>query len=107
MRKRNCRFEVCFTRDELSELTKKARKAHLSISGFIRRAVFSAEIKEAPPADYYELIRELRRIGSNLNQLLKIANTNKLLDAPRLREELDAVRNIESKLWHVFQSEDG
>ncbi len=105
MRKRNCRFEVCFTRDELSELTKKARKAHLSIGGFIRRAVSSAEIKEAPPAEYYELIRELRHIGSNLNQLLKIANTNGLFDAPRLRKALDANRELENMLWRVFQSE--
>ena len=30
LRKRNCRFEVCFTKDELSDLTKKARKARLS-----------------------------------------------------------------------------
>ena len=36
MRKRNCRFEVCFTKDELSDLTKKARKARLSNGAFVR-----------------------------------------------------------------------
>lgn len=29
MKKRNCRFEIRFTKDELSDLTKKARKARL------------------------------------------------------------------------------
>ena len=35
MRKRNCRFEVCFTRDNLSDLTKKERKARLSNGAFV------------------------------------------------------------------------
>ena len=37
MKKRNCRFEVRFTKDELSDLTKKARKARLTNAAFIRR----------------------------------------------------------------------
>ena len=57
MRKRNCRFEVCFTKDELSDLTKKARKARLSTGAFVRRAVRDLEVKEAPPADVPILIR--------------------------------------------------
>ena len=51
MRKRNCRVEVCFTKDELSVLSKKAKKAGLSIGGFVRRRVAQKEIKEAPPSD--------------------------------------------------------
>ena len=50
MRKRNCRVEVCFTKDELIVLSKKAKKAGLSIGGFVRRSVADKEIKEAPPA---------------------------------------------------------
>ena len=48
MKKRNCRFEVRFTKDELSDLTKKARKARLTNAAFIRRAVCGAEVREAP-----------------------------------------------------------
>ena len=44
-------MEVCFTKDELSVLSKKAKKAGLSIGGFVRRSVADKEIKEAPPAD--------------------------------------------------------
>ena len=47
MKKRNCRFEVRFTKDELSDLTKKARKARLTNAAFIRRAVCGAEVREA------------------------------------------------------------
>ena len=36
-----------------------------------------------------QLIYEVRRIGNSLNQLLRIANSLGLLDAPQLRRELE------------------
>ena len=36
MKKRNCRFEVRFIKDVLSDLTRKARKARLTNAAFIR-----------------------------------------------------------------------
>ena len=106
MRKRNCRFEVCFTKDELSDLTKKARKARLSIGGFIRRAVRDQEVKEAPPADVPMLIREVRRVGYNIDQLLKIANTKGLLDVPQLRKALADNRAVEKLIIDAYTMQD-
>ena len=106
MRKRNCRFEVCFTKDELSDLTKKARKARLSIGGFIRRAVRNLEVKEAPPADVPMLIREVRRVGYNIDQLLKIANTKGLLDVPQLRKALADNRAVEKLIVDAYTMQD-
>ena len=71
MRKRNCRVEVCFTKDELSVLSKKAKKAGMSIGGFVRRSVADKEIREAPPADIPMLLRAMRQAGYNLDQTLK------------------------------------
>ena len=105
MRKRNCRVEVCFTKDELSALSKKAKKSGMSIGGFIRHAVSGMEIKEAPPAEYYDMIRELRRVGSNINQVLKKANAAGLLDVPMLRKALDDYKKTEKMLWDTFRPE--
>ena len=105
MRKRNCRVEVCFTKDELSALSKKAKKSGMSIGGFIRKAVTGMEIKEAPPAEYYDMIRELRRVGSNINQVLKKANAAGLLDVPMLRKALDDYKKTEKMLWDTFRPE--
>ena len=105
MRKRNCRVEVCFTKDELSALSKKAKKSGRSIGGFIRNAVSGMEIMEAPPAEYYDMIRELRRVGSNINQVLKKANAAGLLDVPMLRKALDDYKKTEKMLWDTFRPE--
>ncbi len=102
MRKRNHRVEVCFTKDELSDLTKKARKARLSVGGFVRRAVAEQEVKEAPPADVPMLIREVRRVGYNIDQLLKLANAKGLLDVPQLRKVLEDNRAVEKLIVSAY-----
>lgn len=70
MRKRNCRVEIYFTKDELESLTKKVRKSGLSRESFCRYLLNGAEIKEAPSADVPMLINEVRRVGYNIDQIL-------------------------------------
>lgn len=106
MRKRNCRFEVCFTKDEFSDLTKKARKARLSTGAFVRRAVRDLEVKEAPSADVPMLIREVRRVGYNIDQLLKLANAKGLLDVPQLRKALADNRAVEKMIMDAYTMAD-
>ena len=74
MRKRNCRVEIYFTKDELESLTKKVRKSGLSRESFCRHLLNGAEIKEAPSADVPMLINEVRRVGYNIDQILRMAN---------------------------------
>jgi hypothetical protein len=71
--KRNCRFELRLSREEFSDLTKKARKAKLSTAGFVRRAIRGQEVKAAPEADVPVLLQEVRRVGRDLDQLCKAA----------------------------------
>lgn len=105
MRKRNCRLEVCFTREELSDLTKKARKARLSKGGLIRLAVKGVQIKEAPSVDVPVLIREVRRVGYNMEQILRLANAKGLLDVPRLHKALDENRAVETFIMETYTTE--
>lgn len=98
-------MKIRFTKEELAALTEKAQKAKMSRESFCRSILKGAKIKEAPPAEYFELIREVRRTGYNINQLLKIANSKGLLDAPLLRKFLEENRATEQMLWQVFQDD--
>jgi hypothetical protein len=102
VRKRNCRVEIYFTKDELETLTKKVRKTSLSREGFCRQVLNAAEVKEAPPADVPMLIREVRRVGYNIDQLLKIANAKGLLDVPQLRKALADNRAVEKMIMEAY-----
>ncbi len=89
MTKRSCGMTLRFTRAELDALTKKARKANMSREGFCRTVLNGAVVKEAPPADVPVLLRDVRRVGYNIDQILKVANSQGLVDVPKLRKALD------------------
>lgn len=97
---------MCFTEDELSELKNKARKSNLSIGRFVRRAVRDLEVKEAPSADVPMLIREVRRVGYNIDQLLKLANAKGVLDVPQFRKALADNRVVEKMIMDVYTMAD-
>ena len=102
MRKRNCRVEIYFTKTELEALTKKVRKAGLSREGYCRRILNGAEVKENPPAELPLLIREVRRVGYNIDQLLTRANSIGLLDVPQLRKALEDNRAVEKLIVDTY-----
>jgi hypothetical protein len=103
--KRNQEIKIRLTRDELESLTKKVRRSGYSREAFCRKVLSDVELKEAPPAEYYDMIRELRRVGSNINQVLKKANAAGLLDVPMLRKALDGYKKTEKMLWDTFRPE--
>lgn len=104
---RNCRFELRLSKDELTDLTKKARKARLSNAGFIRRAIRDLEVKEAPAADVPYLLNEVRRVGYNINQILKIANAQGLVDVPQLRKALEENRRVMKEITEAYAMPEG
>ena len=89
--KRTLEMKIRFTRAELDALTKKARKTNYSREGFARAVLNGVEVKEAPSADALLLLRELKRVGYNLDQLLKRANSIGLLDVPQMKKVLENV----------------
>ena len=93
---------IRFTKAELDALTKKARKSVFSREGFSRRILNGAEVKEAPPAELPLLIREVRRVGYNIDQLLKRANSIGLLDVPQLRKALEDNRAVEKMIVDTY-----
>ena len=98
-------MEVCFTKDELSVLSKKAKKAGLPIGGFVRRSVADKEIKEAPPADIPMLLRAMRQAGYNLDQTLKRFNTTNVPDMPQFRKGLEEIRAATKMVSDAYTSD--
>ena len=70
-RKRPYRIYIYVSKEELDEITSKAKMAGLSVGEFGRRVFRKEKIIVPPSADERELIMEVRRIGSNLNQIVR------------------------------------
>ena len=105
MRKRNCRVEVCFTKDEMTVHSKKPKKPGMTIGGFVRRSVADKEIKEAPPADIPLLLRAMRQAGYNLDQTLKRFNSTNVPDMPQFRKGLEEIRAATKMVSDAYTSD--
>ena len=73
MSRRNKAVVIRFTEDEWRTLNDKVKNAKLPREKFCRAILLGAKVNAPPDADYVSLINEVRRVGVNLNQLLRVA----------------------------------
>ena len=95
-------MEVYLTDTEMKTLMAKVKKSGLSRERYMRKILEESRVYETPPVDFSRLIKEVNRIGSNIEQILRIANANHIIDVPRLRKELDELDAIEDAMWEAF-----
>ena len=105
MRKRNHRIVFYLDDAEYNALERKVKMTSLSREGFIRKAIQNAQIHNAPPADLPMFIREIRRVGINIDQILMFANSRGLLDVPRLHKALKDLRDVENTIISAYQND--
>ena len=103
MRNREKSILLRLTPKELDEINRKAKAAQLSREAFCRMALNGVQIKEAPPAEFYSLITEVRKVGVHLNQILRKANSIGLLDVPLIKKSLEELYATEDMLWNTFE----
>lgn len=106
MRKRTIEMKIRFTRAEIDELTEKAKCTGISRESFCRSILTGAVVKEAPPAEVPQLIREIRRVGQNVNQLLLIANNYGERDPVLLQETMKDVQTALSTVIKAYTEEE-
>ena len=102
MKKRTHAFCLRLTEEEFKNLTGKAADAGISREEFCRRILNGAEVRARPPADVPQLIREVRRVGNNIDQILMIANAKGLLDVPQLRKAMADLRDVEKLISDTY-----
>ena len=105
MRKRSKQILLRLTPEELEDITQNAERAKLPREKYCRMVLNGAKIKEAPPAEFYKLITEIRRVGVHLNQVLKKANAGGFLDVPMIRESIEELHATQRMLYKTFQNE--
>ena len=82
MRNRNNRVEVYLSDNELNSLTENVRKSGLSREAYLRLLIAWIRPKEQPPMQFFEVLKELRQINVNMNQIAMRAHTLNFIDAP-------------------------
>lgn len=83
MRKRDVSILFRLNRKEAEELDGKVKRTGLSREAYLRQLISGTVPREAPPADYYFMMRELHRVGNNLNQIAQKAHVLNVVDVQR------------------------
>ena len=104
MSRRNKAVVIRFTEDEWRTLNDKVKKAKLPREKFCRAILLGAKVNAPPDADYLTLIDEVRRVGINLNQLLRVAYfLPNHIDNQRIEFVLRDVHSISDLLCETFR----
>ena len=98
MNQRNIEIKVRLNKRESEKLNKLVKKSRLSREAYLRHLINGVVPRDAPPPDYYAMMRELYRIGSNMNQIAQKAHILNAVDAQRYDED---VRQLESAVRQI------
>ena len=93
-RKRQHRITIRLDDTEYENLCVWSTAAKLSMNDYLRTLIDGYQPVEFPPADYVEVLSELKRIGFNMNQIASKAHSLGFVDEPEYR------RNV-NRLWRV------
>jgi len=101
MRKRNVHIQFWLNRKEAESLDKKVRRSGLSREAYLRHLIDGVVPQDAPPPDYYSMMRELHGIANNLNQIAQKAHTLNVVDVQRYKTCNDSgVEDVPGLLQH-------
>ena len=86
--------------EEKKKLQAKAKQAHMRISSYI---IALSENKKITVAENIpELLLEITRIGTNINQIAHIGNSQKYVNKQQLDEVLNLLEDIESIMQKIL-----
>ena len=98
MRKRNKEITIWLNDEEYEAIMDKQARSGLKKQPFFRAVLAGAQIKEQPPAQYHEVLKELRQIGNNINQIAARANATGETDSIRYMEDYRQLQAVIGKL---------
>lgn len=88
MRTRIYKKQFWLNNEEVENLKIKSDKAGMNESEYIRKLILGYKLREKPDDRFYEVMKQLRLIGNNLNQIAKKANSLGFVDCQLYKQEV-------------------
>lgn len=92
MNNRNIEIKVRLNRKEAEALNKKVKKSRISREAYLRHLINGVVPQDSPPPVYFDFMRELHRVGNNLNQIAQKAHVLNVIDVQRYDREVRKFR---------------
>ncbi len=101
MQNRTVEIKLRLNKKEAEFLNKHVKKSGLSRESYLRHIINGLIPTDAPPPDYYSMMRELHAIGTNLNQIAQKAHVLNVLDVKRYDENTAALHRAVVKITNA------
>lgn len=85
---------VKFSESELEKIDKMAFKTCRMRSTYIREVVLGYAPQERPSEDFYEVIRQLRYLNNNINQLTAKAHSLGFIDDKKYEKQVRQINSL-------------
>ena len=89
---------VRVTEAEAEELRERAQAARLSVAAYVRRRALGQRVRTAELRLGAAELRELNRIGVNLNQMARALNSGAVSSPAEIQEAVERVGELVAKL---------
>ena len=90
-RKRTHRVEVAMNDKEYQKFLEYVHECGISKQTYILCLINQRIPQARPHKDFYDMVKQLRMIGNNLNQLCIVANKTGSIDYQKLKHALDSL----------------
>ena len=90
------------TPSQMEKLKQLGSKSGVSQSAVIRSMIDGYQLTELPNADLQELLKQLLKIGANLNQIAWKANSLGLLDSDYYHQQAEELQHLRMELLQLF-----
>ena len=105
-RKSTMRKEIGFSPDEWLVVCEKASYLHMRVGTYIRKIAVQGEIKNYNMSELNSLKMSFNRIGIELNQIAKVANSTQSVyqkDIEDMKKEMDYFRRVMKNYLHELE----
>lgn len=99
MRKRNIRISVRLNEKEYTHLVRQSQHTGLKFEPLLRCLITGLDLKPRAPAEWPELVRQVSAIGNNINQLVRVANSERSVS----HETLCEMQRHQAAVWEVVK----
>ena len=102
MARRTVKIDLRLTESEAAALNRDVRKAGVSREAYLRALIRRMPLKEKPPKDVIDILRNLQQINNNMNQIAVKANVKSFVDTASYWENVTWLNETVSRLMEVI-----
>lgn len=102
MRKNDIQKKIWLSYEDRKKLKDNAKKVGLCENTYIRNLINGYKPKEQPTEEIFEMLKQLRGIAINLNQIARKANALDFIDVPYYQRTCKKLDDFVSKFEKKF-----